>query len=105
MVKQGILAEVHPLQEETANGASDSFTSQGENLGIAVYASAVGTSLDLEVQWSPDGVNFGSADTSADSFAQLTAAGTAALSVSVKAPFYRIAWTLSGNATFLVTAH
>ena len=105
MVKHGILAQVH-TGEETGNGSSAAFLSQGERLGVAATASAVGTSLDLEVEWSPDGTNFGSADTP-DSLTQITGAGQVVVaSVLVKAPYYRVTWTLAGgNSTFVVTTH
>lgn len=105
MVKHGILAQVH-TGEETGNGSSQAFPSQGERLGVAAHASAVGTSLDLEVEWSPDGTNFGSASTP-DSLAQITTADQVEVAVfDVKAPYYRVTWTLAGgNSTFVVTTH
>lgn len=104
MVKQGVLALVHQ-GEETGNGSSAAFKSQGEKLGVAVHASAVGTSLDVEIEWSPDGTNFGSAATP-DTVTQITAADQVEVaSFDVKAPFYRATWTLVGNSTFVVTTH
>ncbi len=106
MIKQGVLAEVHPLSQETGNGSSPAFKSQGESLGVAIYVSAVATSIAIELEWSADGQNWGSADGTADTLTTITAVGSAAKAFTVKAPYYRITWTLvGGNSTFLVTTH
>ncbi len=50
--------------------------------------------IDFEIEWSPDGVNFGSADGTADTFAQITAAKVTSKLFSVRAPHHRLKWTI-----------
>lgn len=96
---------LHEGQETGAGSGSGSAVKAiaGDTIGVAVNATEVTTSLDLSIEWSPDGVNFGGAETP-DSFTQLTATGVVAKNFSVKGPYYRLAWTTGGDCTFLVTS-
>lgn len=79
----------------------------GSAISVVLAATAVtGTtpSLATAVQWSADGTNFYAANP-ADTFTALTAAGGAAQQFTVKAPFYRLAFTATGTTpSFTVTA-
>lgn len=68
------------------------------NLLVEVTASAGTTpTLDFSVEWSMDGVNFGGAQ-AADTFTQITAATVRAVKqFPVKAPFFRLVWTIAGT--------
>jgi len=99
---------VHPNALESflpgpATSYSDVYAPLGYSLGVSVDATVVvatGT-LDVEVQWSPDGTNFGSADGTADSLTQFAAAGVGSKQVVVKAPFYRLKYVVAtANVTF-----
>jgi hypothetical protein len=71
-----------------------------ETLGIVLQATAVsGTSpsLTASVQWSADGTNFFAANP-ADTFTALTAVGGVAQAFTIKAQYYRIAWTVTGTS-------
>lgn len=86
---------------QTANGNTAAIACErGLNLSVLANVSAAsGTSpsMTLEIQWSMDGVNFFSVDTTKDAFAALTAAGGAVKTVPVKAPFFRVAWVITGT--------
>jgi len=101
---------IHPSAAEGANGNSAPIQSPPNAIGIGIDISAQsGTTptIDFEVEWSPDGVNFGSAETP-DTFTQIGAATpTVAKRFTVKAPWYRLVWTLGGttpNYTFAAYA-
>lgn len=60
-------------------------------------ASGTTPTLDITVQWSPDGgATWASADP-VDSFTQITAAGNVAKRFAVKANVYRIVYTIGGT--------
>jgi hypothetical protein len=86
----------------TTSGTTAAFptpTTTSPNVGITVAATAVsGTSpsLTVTVEWSPDGTNFYAADP-ADSFAAITAAGGTVKNVTVKNPWYRLSYAVSGT--------
>lgn len=90
--------------ETVARGTSDH-----NNLALTLNVTASsGTtpSLTLAVQWSADGTNFGAADP-ADAFAAVTGNGVVSKAFTVKAAFWRLAWTISGTTpsfTFTVDA-
>jgi len=70
---------------------------------IAAVTAFTGTSITFEVQWSNDGTNFFSADP-ADTFTAIAAAKTVVKELTVKAPFYRVAYTGTySSATFSFT--
>ena len=96
---------VHASAAETATGQSPGIQIlDSDKLGISVDVTAITAgSLDVTVEWSPDGVNFGPADTSADALAQFTATGVASKSFDVKAPYFRCVYTIvTGPATFTI---
>jgi hypothetical protein len=68
------------------------------NLLVEVTASSGTTpTLDLTIEWSMDGTNFAVAQ-AADSFTQITAATVRAVKqFPVKAPFFRLVWTVAGT--------
>ena len=100
--------QIHLSAEETATGNSGSMAiTGGDKLGISVDLTAItaGT-LDVSIEWSPDGSNFGVADGTADSLTQFLQAGGAKVlskSFDVKAPYFRVVWTIgTGPATFAI---
>lgn len=68
------------------------------NLLVEVTASAGTTpTLDLTIEWSMDGTNFGALQ-AAESFSQITAATVRRFQqFPVKAPFFRLVWTIAGT--------
>lgn len=69
------------------------------SLSVGVNASAVsGTTptLDVRVEWSHDGTIWFAGDP-ADSISQMTAVGGKVKTFTVKAPAYRIAYTIGGT--------
>lgn len=103
-MRSGILKIVESAAR-TTSGQSDSQKIkldglQPSKLGIVVNASVVtGTtpSATFEVEWSHDGTTFGAADGTADTFAAITAASAKAKQVTVKGPFWRLKWTITGT--------
>lgn len=91
----------------TATFASPSFPCEGRSLEVGLNVTAVsGTSptLAVEVQWSHDNVNFGSAET-ATSFASITAAKVTNAQFTAAAPFYRLNCVIGGTTpSFTFTA-
>ena len=86
----------------TTTGNSGALVSpKALNLGLSVEVTASsGTtpSLVASVEWSMDGTNFCAADTTADAFAAITTSPVrVARAFTVKAPFYRVVWTLTGT--------
>lgn len=60
-------------------------------------ASGTSPSLTLSVEWSHDGTTFAAVDGTADAFAAMTAANVRVKEFTIKAPFYRVVWTISGT--------
>lgn len=86
----------------TTNGNSGSVACEKGlqlNLLVEVTASSGTTpNLALTVEWSMDGTNFAVVDTTADGFAAITTSPTRVLKqFPVRAPFYRLVWTLTGT--------
>jgi hypothetical protein len=106
------MADTNTLYSGAALTASGSSTPVavplGSTVAISVNVTAVsGTtpSATFEVQWSHDGVNWASADGTADSFAAITAAKNVAKSFTVKGTLLRLSWTVSGTTpSFTTTA-
>lgn len=70
------------------------------NLGVQVQVSAVsgtGPSCVFTVEWSMDGTNFGPANTP-DAFTAVSATGNPTGLFAVKAPFFRLVWTITGTS-------
>lgn len=87
-------------QTANYNTAAISIGGGAANITIQPVITAVsgsGASLALQVQWSLDGVNFGTPDPASDSFAAITAVGGAVKQVPVRAPYYRISATITGT--------
>ena len=97
---------LHDGQETVGSGASGAQkVLNGTTVAVAVACTDITGTLDLSVQWSPDGVNWGTAEGSTDTFTQLTATGTVGKVFTVVAPYFRLNWTVGGtDATFVVTA-
>ena len=69
-------------------------------INLAVHVTAVsGTtpSMTLTVQWSDDGTTFGNADTTADTFAAITATTDVFKQFPARAPFFRLSWAITGT--------
>lgn len=66
-------------------------------LNVAVNVTAITGTLDVKVQWSHDGSNFGDAE-SADSFTQISGATLVLKRFAVKGPYYRITHTVGGTS-------
>lgn len=82
------------------SGAVGLLHASASRLNLLVDVTAVtGTSptMDLTIKWSHDGSTFGGADGTADTFAQITATGAVSKQFTVKAPHYRVEWTLGGT--------
>ncbi len=101
---------LHELTAETASGNSGPQQSPPDALGISIRVTAQsGTTptIDFTVEWSPDGVNFGDAETP-DAFTQIGATTpTVSERFTVKAPWYQLAWAVAGGTpsyTFHATA-
>lgn len=94
----------------SGNGQAVLAASTGDTLSLLLDVTAAsGTSptLTAGVEWSMDGVNFAPAET-ADAFSQVTGTGRKVKTFSVKAPNYRITWTVGGTTpsfTFSITAY
>ena len=86
--------------------AIQSDTHDDLNLTVDVTAvSGTGPTLDVSVEWSNDGTNFGVSD-APDTFAQITTTKRVVDSFNIKGPFYRVVWTVGGTTpsfTFAVT--
>jgi len=97
---------LHTGQETVGSGTSATMrVHTGDMLGVAVAVTDINGTLDLRIEWSPDGTNFGDAESTPDAFTQLSATGTVAKSFAVKGPFYRLNWTVgTTDATFTVAA-
>lgn len=99
-----------PSAARTATGNSGAIAVQAGNLGIGLNVTAVsGTtpSMTVTVEWSYDGTNFGVGETT-DSFAAITAAKVTNRLVPVRAPYYRLVWTITGTTpsfTFTATTY
>lgn len=97
---------IEPAAAQTASfntGAIE--TSSPEILVSALTTASGGTSptLDLEVEWSPDGTNWASADTP-QTFTQITGDTVASKRFEAQARYYRIAATIGGTTpTFTLT--
>jgi len=98
---------VHPnAQEAVAITFSDSYAPLGgDTIGVSIDVTAVSSgTLNVEVQWSPDGTNFGAADSSADSITEFTTAIVLSKQFTVKAPFYRLKYDVAVDALTFTAA-
>jgi len=95
----------------TTTGQSGAIQSQGQQVSLEVdvtAASGTTPNLALSVEWSDDnGTTWFQADP-ADVFTALTAAGKRVKEFDVKAPYFRVVWTITGTTpsfTFAVDAY
>ena len=91
--------KLHASAAETATGNSGAIETTGKDIAIAVdvtAASGTTPTLDLTVEWSPDGTNWVDADTP-DAFTQLITTGGQAKEITAKARYYRLLWTIGGS--------
>lgn len=99
----------------TTSGQSSAITpggvapsSQSDTIALAVdvtAASGTTPSMTVSVEWSFDGTSFFVADT-ADAFTAITTTKKVVKLFDVKAPQYRVVWTITGTTpsfTFAVT--
>jgi hypothetical protein len=87
--------------ERTATSNTGAIRATSETIALAFDVTTIeGTSatLDITVEWSPDGTNFGDAATP-DAIAQITAEGVYQGIFSVKAAYYRVVYTMGGDVT------
>lgn len=99
-----------PSAARTTTGNSAAIPVHAGTLGIGLHVTAVtGTSpsMTVTVEWSYDGTNFGVGETT-DSFAAITANKVTNKAVTVRAPYYRLVWTITGTTpsfTFSATTY
>lgn len=104
------LVTVHPSTARTATGNGQAIvdSDRGDTLSLVVNVTAAsGTTptLDLAVQWSVDGTTWAPAETP-DAFTQITTTGAKVKTFTVKAPSYRVVWTIGGTTpSFTFTVH
>lgn len=60
-------------------------------------ASGTSPTLVLSIAWSDDGVNFGANDAAADAFASVAAVVNVVKTVTVRAPYMQLTWTIGGT--------
>ena len=87
--------------DETDDGQSGAKVVEAATLLVAVTVtvfSGTTETLDLEVQWSPDGVAWG---TDSDTFAQITAVGVYVKAFTAKAPKWRLDYAIGGTSVDL----
>jgi hypothetical protein len=95
----------------SGNSGAIGLVDAGGQLALLVNVTAAsGTtpSMTLTVQWSHDGTNFADNDTAADTFTAITTTKTTVKTFPIKAPFYRVAWAITGTTpsfTFTVSSY
>ena len=90
---------VVPSAARTVSGNSGPLSVNSGTLVLGIVVSAAsGTtpSLALTVLWSFDGVNFGAGETPV-SFAAITAAKNTGQRIAAQAPYYQLAWAITGT--------
>jgi hypothetical protein len=89
--------------DETDDGVSSGQSAHANVIAVAVAVTTFTGSnptLDLEVEWSPNGTTWGSAETP-DTLAQITGTGVFFLRVDVKAPKWRLTYAIGGTTVVL----
>ena len=89
--------------DETDDASSGAKRADADNVVVAVDVTTFSgntETLNLEVEWSPDGTSFASASTP-DTIAEITAVGQFFGRFSTKAPFWRLAYTIGGTTVVL----
>lgn len=90
--------------DETDDAQSALQEADGDQLAIAVDVTVfTGTTptLDLKVQWSGNGTNWGDPEAAADTFTQITATGIVVKRFPVQAPKWRIDYAIGGTTVVL----
>ena len=93
----------------TTGSSSAAYAGDADKVNLLASVTAVsGTtpSLTLSLSWSNNGTTWFTAEPN-DVFTAITAAGNVAKQFSVKAPYYRVNWAITGTTpsfTFSVTA-
>ena len=94
------LQTISASSAKTATGntaAIDTSDSRTLNIGVNVTAvSGTTPSCTFSVEWSYDGTNFGAGESPA-TFAAITATKNTSQTFPVRAPYYRLVWTISGT--------
>lgn len=84
----------------TETGQSGALTTSADKVRVAVDCTAITGTLDITVEWSPDGTNWADASTP-DALAQFTTEGVEFGVFDAKAPFHRLVYTVvTGPVTF-----
>lgn len=111
MTQQAVASQVtSAARTATGNSAAIASGDTGAFLNLLADVTAVsGTSpsMTLTVEWSHDGTAFAQGDT-ADTFTAITAAAKKVKQFAVKAPYYRVVWTITGTTpsfTFSVSQY
>lgn len=85
--------------ERTASSATKAIKATSETIALAFDVTVVdGTSatLNISVEWSPNGTNFGPAATP-DTLPEITATGVYQKRFDIKAKYYRVVFTVGGD--------
>jgi hypothetical protein len=94
----------------TGNSGALQVPDLGEILNILLDVTAVtGTtpSMTVSMEWSHNGTTFAAVDT-AEAFVAITAAKVTVKGFPIRAPFYRLVWTITGTTpsfTFSASAY
>jgi hypothetical protein len=97
---QVVTAVPSAARTATGNGPGVLNADTGDTLALQlVVSAATGTTptLDVAVQWSMDGGTTWSPGETADAFTQLTTTASKVKTFPVKAPSYRVVWTIGGT--------
>lgn len=94
--------EVVASAARTVTGTSAAITIAGFASRLNLFANVTAASgttptLDLTVEWSHDGGTTWFTGDPADAFTQLTTAAARVKQVNLKAPTYRLRWTIAGG--------
>lgn len=102
------ITRLHGGNVTTTGSGVATIVPRGSAISVGVVISGVtGTtpSATFEIQWSHDGINWGSADGTADTFTAITTGKTVAKNVTVKGPLMRLSWSVTGTTpNFTVNA-
>lgn len=88
-----------PSAARTISGNSGVLTLQraASALNVLLFCTAVSGTTPNLTEWSTDGTNFATVDTTADAFAAITAAANRVKSFPVKGSFARLVWVITGT--------
>jgi hypothetical protein len=95
----------------TSGNAATAVDDTGDTVSILVsVTAATGTTptLDISIEWSPDGTIWAQTDTTPDAFAQITTTKNVVKTFPDRAKFYRVVYAIGGTTpsfTFQVQAY